>query len=192
MEEIYKNLSLEDLPGEIWKDIKGYEDSYQISNMGRVKSKERQVKFGTGSKVIKLQLMKQTINKYGYNDIMFSRIGKKKNISIHRLVALAFIPNPENKSQINHKDGNKLNNGVSNLEWNSPAENVRHSIINGLENHLGENNNNSKLRDSDVINVKKDISNNFKEKDLMKKYKVSRSTIQNIKSGKNWRHIALN
>ena len=98
---------------EIWKDI-SFNDLYQISNKGN---------FKRGNKLIN-----GWIQNTGYKTVNI----KEKKYSIHRLVAEAFIPNPENKAQVNHKDGNKLNNCVSNLEWVTPKENVQHAFKIGL------------------------------------------------------------
>ncbi len=101
---------------EIWKDIKGYEGLYQISNLGRVKSIKRVVARGTNYKPIKERVLKAGNNK-GYAYVILCKYGKKKTVQVHRLVAYAFIPNPNNLPCINHKDENPLNNIVSNLEW---------------------------------------------------------------------------
>ena len=108
---------------EIWKDVKNYEGLYQVSNLGKVKSLARH---GTKGGILKPILTE-------YLCINASKNNKIKKLKIHRLVAEAFIPNPDNLPQINHKDGNKLNNIVSNLEWVSSKENVRHAIVNNLK-----------------------------------------------------------
>lgn len=106
---------------EIWKDIPNYFGKYQISNFGNVKS--------TNYKSTKKErIMKPTINSSGYYKIELYKNGKSNIYYVHRLVALVFIPNPENKTQINHIDGNKTNNNVSNLEWVSVSENQIHAI----------------------------------------------------------------
>ncbi len=98
------------LPKQIWKDIPGYEGKYQVSNTGRVRSLNYN---GTG----KTKVMKPSTNKLGYKRINLCKDGKKKKYSVHRLVALTFIPNPNNYPIINHKDENPSNNYYKNLEW---------------------------------------------------------------------------
>lgn len=105
---------------EEWRDIEGFE-GYQVSNYGQVKSLNYRC---TG----KEQILKQTTNKGGYKVIFL----KKKHCSVHRLVAQAFIPNPDGKSDVNHISGDKTDNTVFNLEWNTRQENVRHAFDNGL------------------------------------------------------------
>jgi hypothetical protein len=105
---------------EIWKDIKGFEGLYQISNYGRLKS----FKVYPEGKILKLT------NKNGdYFSVVLQGIGfKPRSIRIHRLVAEAFLPNPCNLPEINHIDGNKQNNHISNLEWVTKSQNVVHSM----------------------------------------------------------------
>ena len=106
---------------EVWKDIEGYEGLYQISSMGRVKSLPKtsliQTKYSYYYRATKEMILKADKDKYGYEGISISSGGIKKRFTMHRLVAKAFISNPNNYTQINHKDENKLNNCVDNLEW---------------------------------------------------------------------------
>lgn len=119
---------------EEWMDIKNYEGLYQISNIGRVKSLERFVQCsGNGKRLIKENIMKGSINNHGYNIIYLSRKQKFQTKSIQRLVALHFIPNPENKPQVNHINGIKTDNNVDNLEWNTASENLLHALKIGLK-----------------------------------------------------------
>lgn len=117
---------------EIWKDIVGYEGQYQVSNLGNIIS----LNYGRSGKP---HLMKPTITHDGYYRV---HIGGKKHPlmkTVHILVAKAFIPNPDNKPQVNHIDGDKTNNCVTNLEWVTGKENIHHAIVNGLrkpDNHV--------------------------------------------------------
>lgn len=112
---------------EIWKDVIGYEELYQVSNLGKVRSFPRK---GTHTK--KINLLKPSKNKKGYLQVSLSKNKNRKTISIHRLVAQTFIDNPNNLPQVNHIDGNKLNNCVDNLEWCTNEYNMKESIKLGL------------------------------------------------------------
>ena len=113
---------------EIWKDIKGYESLYRVSNLGRVKSLERKRKTKNNNMaIVKERILKHKIDKYGYCSVSLSKEGKLYYYTVHRLVAQAFIPNPNNLPQVNHKDENKLNNCVDNLEWCTNKYNSRFS-----------------------------------------------------------------
>lgn len=103
---------------EEWRDIAGYEGLYQVSNLGRVRSLDRRVKHNSlGSIFCRGCLMRPCNNRYGYPTVNLSKDGGKKRFTIHRLVAQAFIPNPNNLPEINHKDEGRTNNHVDNLEW---------------------------------------------------------------------------
>lgn len=118
---------------EIWKPVVGYEDFYEVSSLGEVRSKDRVVNKGNGPFIKKGIRMKKSPTTTGYYKIRLTdKEGKGKEYKIHRLVAFAFIPNPENKPNINHIDGNPINNHVSNLEWCTQSENVYHAYENGL------------------------------------------------------------
>ncbi|WP_205427339.1 NUMOD4 domain-containing protein [Clostridium botulinum] len=101
---------------EIWKDIENYKGYYQISNFGRVKSLRRKVRSGKGYRITEV-LIKKPYEKLGYLRILLTKDGVSKDYAVHRLVAIAFIPNPNNLPEVNHKDENPSNPIVSNLEW---------------------------------------------------------------------------
>ncbi len=117
---------------EIWKDIPGYEGYYQVSNKGRVRCLERYVSRNDGRHGLVIQrvdprIIRPLTLKTGYKSVMLHKEGKTKRTTIHRLVALAFIPNPHNKRTVNHKDGVRTNNNVENLEWCTQSENILHA-----------------------------------------------------------------
>lgn len=112
---------------EIWKDIKGYEDKYQVSNTGKVRSKDR---FDSAMRNrIKGQIIKQVSSAHGYKRLNLCKNGKPRLWLVHRLVAEAFIPNPNNLPYINHKDENPSNNNVDNLEWCTHLYNMNYGTI---------------------------------------------------------------
>ncbi len=114
-------------PVEQWKDIAGFDGLYQISNFGSVK------RLGRNERTLKPRMCK------GYETVCLCKNGIRHNRRINRLVALAFISNPENKPEVNHKDGNKRNNSVSNLEWCTSSENQIHAMRTGLNPMLKNN-----------------------------------------------------
>ena len=109
------------LKNEEWRPVVGYEGRYEVSNMGRVRSLVCQ-----RGKRKHPWYMKGKIDRYGYKTVGLSSNGKSRHFTVHRLVALAFIPNPENKETVNHRDGNKLRNETSNLEWATQSEQEYH------------------------------------------------------------------
>lgn len=165
---------------EIWKDIKGYEGLYQVSNLGRIKSlKQKEEKI--------LNIFKDNI---GYLSVNLQTKEKvKKRERVHRLVAKTFILNPENKPQVNHKDGNKLNNNVNNLEWCTCKENVNHSWENNLskpywKGKFGINHKSSKaIYKIDIIS-KKIIKKYDSIEDAKKELNINSSNISKCCKGK--------
>lgn len=118
-----------------WKDIPGFEGLYQVNPLGEIKSLEKRWITGRGNGRAHIQpekIIKPFISNFGYYRVSLSKAGKYKKLHVHTVVAMSYIPNPFNKSQVNHKDGNKLNNTVENLEWNTPSENMQHAFDNGL------------------------------------------------------------
>lgn len=154
---------------EIWKKTHLSND-YEVSNFGKVKS----LKKG------KVRILKSALNTRGYKHVALWINNKGKQITVHRLVCQAFLENPNKYLEINHKDGNKVNNNASNLEWCSSKMNNLHAMINGL--HV------EKLTCEDVVKIKEMIS--YKTQyEIAKMFNVHQSTISDIKRGKTWSFI---
>lgn len=151
---------------EKWKDIINYEGYYQISNFGNIRSLDRKIRFNKGYSIKKGKMLKPILNKKGYYKVSLSKNQKEKRFFIHRLVAIHFIENPLSKEQVNHKDGNKKNNRVDNLEWCTNLENQRHAIKNGLIDN--------EQRIQQAINMgiinRKPVAQYTKEGNLIKEY----------------------
>lgn len=134
------------MENEVWKDVVGYEGLYQVSNLGRLKSLEKSTKFYSGyqKKICERKYPERIICKNhisnGYLQIELFKNGKVKRLTMHRIVAKTFIPNPNNYPCVNHKDGNKLNNNANNLEWCTYKQNTEHAIKTGLTKNKGKNN----------------------------------------------------
>jgi len=166
---------------EIFKAIKGYEGIYEISNYGNVKSFQ-----GNKQRILKPQKWSK-----GYLWVCLSKNDSESKQSVSRLVASAFILNPENKPQVNHINGNKSDNILSNLEWCSQSENMKHAISLGLKKYFkGEKHSAAKLKDKDIISIRKTYgTNNYSQSQIAEIYGVSRSCISNIVSRRNWSHL---
>jgi len=149
---------------EIWKEIKGYEGLYEVSNFGRVKSLARMCGRWNGFR--KEKILKDRKGRYGYLSAVLYYDKKPKNFLVHRLVALAFIKNPKNKRTVNHKDGVKANNFAENLEWMTHKENIHHSFKNGMSSNDHCNKEVAQIKDGKVIKIWKsivDASNSFEK-----------------------------
>lgn len=174
---------------EEWKPIQGF-NNYLVSNHGRVKN----IKRGN--------VLKPRPNPSGRMQIQLYRDGAGKNYSLHRVVAKSFISNPENKPQVNHKDGDPSNNHASNLEWCTQSENMIHAYKNGL-NHFsekqrkevskakrGENHHNSKLSKRDVLKIRRlSESGDYTQDEIAQQYSVDQSIVSRIKSRQYWGYL---
>lgn len=190
LQRLWASLKGDAVMKEIWKDIKGYEGCYQVSNLGRVKSLKREIKVKNhpNIKILKrkgkILMPSFTGYKKRYLGIC---LGRENRYLIHRLVAKAFILNPKNKPEINHKDGDPANNHIGNLEWCVPKENMQHAIKNGLFNVKGVYNPGVKLTEKQVKEIRSSF--NIKQYKLAEKYKVCPATISYIINNKGWQHV---
>jgi hypothetical protein len=123
---------------EEWKDIEGYEGYYQVSNHGRIRSLDRYVQSKNKKTLKKGMIRKLQTSHKGYSTITLLKHGEYKTFQVHRLVAIAFIDNPNNKPQVNHIDCNKENNTPNNLEWATQDENMKHAVENNIFKNFSE------------------------------------------------------
>jgi hypothetical protein len=170
---------------EIWKEVKDYEGIYEVSNLGRIKSLSRYIFKRDMPFLLKEKILKPYINNFNYSRIHLHN-KKSKSFYLHRIVGEAFLPNYENKPQINHIDSNKQNNRIENLEWCTPKENIFHYVNIGNGCKKGISNNNAKLTNKCVLEIR---DSTLKQIELAKIYNVSTATISDIINYKLWNHI---
>jgi hypothetical protein len=168
----------QEIVNEIWKPIIGYEGLYEISNYGKVKSLIRKGR-------PKERFLIQTDDNNGYLNVTLYKNKNPKTFKVHKLVLLTFIGKcPENKESC-HNDGNRYNNFIGNLRYDTRKNNAEDRIKHGTS-RLGMENNKAKFNNEQIIEIRK---SNLKTIELAKKYNVERHAISNIKNRKTWRHI---
>lgn len=177
---------------ETWKTILGYEGLYEVSSLGSVKSLHRFRKDSGDRLVAVKERFLRAENTQGYKRVALQKDGKGKHFSVHRLVATAFIPNPENKPSINHIDNQRDNNCVTNLEWCTAKENLEHCIKQGRFITLrGSQLSHSILTESDVIEIRKYLKSQSAKtvRELAKNYGVKVDSIRQIAAKTAWKHV---
>jgi hypothetical protein len=168
-----------------WKRIKGF-DGYFVSEYGEIKSLKRKKPF----------MMKLKLDKWGYMNVSLSSENKKKTFKVHRLVAESFIPNPENKHQINHKNGIKTDNCSKNLEWTTDSENKKHAWSNGLRTvteKMRMNRPYSKLNERQVRLIRHlgKIVPRITNEEIGKVFNVTKENINAIFKGLTWKNVII-
>lgn len=164
---------------EIWKDIEGFEGMYQISNKGRVKSLKRSSEL----------IMANVNTTFGYLRVKLLKNKKEYPFTIHRLVGLAFLPIIEGKTEINHIDGNKKNNNLSNLEWCNRSENMRHADKTGLRIMLkGERNPKAKVTE-EIVRIIRNKRQGIFQSIIANEFNLKQQTVSKIINRKLWPHI---
>ena len=176
---------------EIWKDVKGYEGLYKISSYGRIFRYSRQWKSGRNGSQIKTLPESEVKTRLlrNYLACNLCKNGIRKDFKIHRLVAIHFIDNPDNKPFVNHIDGNKLNNNVNNLEWVTEKENTQHAIKTGLRDVY-------KNKRTLGIDVAKEIkwkwfNTDITRKEIINEYKISKRVLSNLITEKSYKNVIV-
>ncbi len=172
---------------ETWKDIKGYEGFYQISNLGRVKSLKRKAKCRNGFRTVQERILKSCKDSSGYFGVPLIK-DKHRFYRIGKLIVQHFISNPQNKPCVNHVDGNKQNDKIDNLEWCTYAENNKHAYKTGLKSNKGEKQSHHLLTEKEIRQIRS-LKNRLSQKEIAMQYNVDASTISNIMTRKNWTHL---
>lgn len=182
-----------EIPFEIWKRIDGF--NYEVSNMGRVKSLYQEIVSVNG--VVRRFppcLLSPATNEDGYKKVSMSVVNnnglrRQKLFSVHRLVASAFLPNPENYDQVNHKDGDKSNNSKDNLEWCNASHNIRHAYKHGLlKAPIGEKCGASKLTKDQVLAIR-EIGKSKTLYEIADLFGISFGNVSDILNRESWKHI---
>lgn len=178
---------------ENWLPVVGYELIYEVSDFGIIRTKERisNNQIARRRKIKPSRILSAYKRKDGYLDISLSKNGERKVCLIHRIVATAFLENSTGLPIVNHKDGNKSNNHISNLEWCDNIQNSAHAWQTGLmRNHIkGSRVHFSKLTEADIPEIKRRISNSETHLSIANSYGVDQSIISCIKHGKIWKHV---
>ena len=159
---------------EIWITIKDFEN-YEVSNLGRIRSLYKNI------------ILKPQFGKH-YLHVSLYKNKKCYSKDIHVIVAKTFIPNSNNLPEVNHIDGNKHNNNITNLEWSTKSDNEKHAYRTGLRSAKGEKNNCAKLTNVQVKEIK-ELKGKIKGSEIALMYDIDRSVIYNIFNNKAWKHI---
>lgn len=166
---------------ENWKPIAGYEGIYEVSDLGQIKRIKPEHNTHVG------KILAGGLDQDGYRLILLYDSGKRRMFKAHRIVATAFVPNPDNLPQINHKNAVKADNRADNLEWCSCKYNINHAVDSGLWNAAkGSRHRMAKLTESDVLAIRTMKRSGISTRDLAARFSVSRATIGDLLAGRTW------
>lgn len=189
---VVSNYFIEDLPNEIWKNVLGYESRYSVSNKGRIKSKINDNYYKDSNSTTRYKLLlKLKKTKHGYLTIQLCGESGKKHFFVHRIVAIAFLDNPNNYPQVNHKNAKKEDNRVENLEWVTKNMNVKHACEMGLFwSPKGSNHYCAKLTEDQVIEIRKLYDNGATYKTIAEQFQKPYKQIWKIIKKQSWKHVS--
>jgi len=175
-----------------WKDVPGYEGFYKAHKSGKVKSLEKLLPNRSGFRKTKEIIIANTDNGTGYKICSLSKNTIRKSILLHRIIAITFLENPLNLNEVNHKDGNKLNNDADNLEWCTRQQNIDHSWKTKLNTCIGEKHHSSILTNKKVIEIReKYASGNYSYSKLGIEYGISLFHVRDVVKRYYWNHSEL-
>lgn len=166
---------------ETWKPIPEYEGLYEASNLGRVKSLPRLHRYGNKKEVI----LRDAIGSSGYRHVALTKNGAMKTIRVHRIVAMAFIKKQDGCDFVNHIDGNKLNNNVSNLEWVTKSYNAIHFYQSGIQSSEKRA---SKVTAKDVVFIRQNHKM-YSRVELSERFNISTTHLSQIINNKTWNYL---
>jgi len=178
---------IEDLEGELWKDVKGFENIYVVSNYSRIKSLIRKTKTWQIHKEI---IVSTNSKARGYVKFPAHKDGKRYNLLFHRIIAEAWIPNPNNFPDVNHINAIRDDNRIENLEWVTHSMNIRHAYKMGNKNQKGEKNNSAKINQNIANNIRiyHEQFPHLSQKEIGKVFGLSREHIKDIVNYKTWNY----
>jgi hypothetical protein len=172
---------------EIWLNVPGFEDAYEVSNYGRLRSKTRvRANSAKGTRTIQGQIITPHKRKDGYLTVRIALHGVKTSTYIHKLVALAFHGYPEKGQEVLHKNGIKTDNRAENVHWGTRVENIADNKRHGIA-PIGENHGRAKLTEDEVLAIRADPRS--RHADVAADFSVSRATVRLIKQRKIWVHL---
>ena len=173
---------------EVWRPVVGYEGLYSVSDLGQVRRDVDWNRDNKAGKIIRIH----TDGTGGYHRVCLCRNGKSKKYSIHSLVMAAFVGQRPEGLSINHKDGIKSDNRLSNLEYCTSSQNTIHSYQNGLQHgRKGEKHHGAKLTDQDVMAIREEYANGLSFESLSYKYSVCKDNIKMIVRNRTWKHLLV-
>lgn len=175
---------------EVWGEVPDFKGLYEASTLGRIRSLDRNVTGKNGvTKRFSGRVLAPVPMKTGYHTVSLSKDGVAVRYLVHRLVALSFIPNPDGLEEVNHKDGVKHHNALSNLEWMSRVRNIRHAMGMGLIQGVGEQNPAAKLTEKQVVQIKQLSRLYLSPREIASAFGVKPSTITDIQLCRSWAHV---